>query len=99
MAKYTKPSTADHIRFASELYKRIPQSRKVTVQEFKRSLDEAGLVGDIRTIHRNLDVVIRYFDVEQGTRDKPYGYSRRSKQKRTLAAREAIILAIAEQKP
>lgn len=97
MAKYTKPSTADHIRFAFELYKRIPQSRKVTAQELKRSLDEAGLVRDIRTIQRNLDVVTRYFDVEKDTRDKPYGYSRRSNQKRTLAAREAIILALAEQ--
>lgn len=96
MAKFIKPSIADGISFAFELYKRIPTARKVTAQELKAQLDEVGLKRDIRTIQRNLDVIVRYFDIEKDTRDKPYGYSRRSNIKRTLGAREAMILAIAE---
>lgn len=97
MAKYIKPSIADGISFAFELYKRIPVGRKVTAQELKTELEHIGIKRDIRTIQRNLDVIVRYFDVEKDIRDKPYGYSKRSNIKRSLGAREAITLALAEE--
>lgn len=97
MAKHRKPSIADGISFAFELYKRIPVRRKITASELQVQLKEINLERDIRTIQRNLDVLVRYFDVEKDTRDKPYGYSRRSNNKRTVGAREAIILSLAEE--
>lgn len=97
MAKHRRPSIADGISFAFELYKRIPFRRKITASELQVQLKEINLERDIRTIQRNLDVLVRYFDVEKDTRDKPYGYSRRSNNKRTVGAREAIILSLAEE--
>ncbi len=97
MAKHRRPSIADGISFAFELYKRIPFRRKITASELQVQLKEISLERDIRTIQRNLDVLVRYFDVEKDTRDKPYGYTRRSNNKRTVGAREAIILSLAEE--
>lgn len=97
MAKHRKPSIADGISFVFEQYKRIPIRRKITASELQVQLKEINLERDIRTIQRNLDVLAHYFDVEKDTRDKPYGYSRRSNNKRTLGAREAIILSLAEE--
>lgn len=97
MAKHRKPSIADGISFAFELYKRIPVRRKITASELQAQLEEINLGRDIRTIQRNLDVLVRYFDVEKDTRDKPYGYSRKSSNKRTIGAREAIILSLAQE--
>ncbi|PSV24148.1 hypothetical protein [Photobacterium kishitanii] len=96
MAKKIKPTTREHISLALELYNRIPQGRKVTAQMLQEELRQSGIERDIRTIQRNLDLIVTYFNVDKDTRDKPYGYSRHLQSKFVLGPREHIILGLAE---
>ncbi|MCK8073488.1 WYL domain-containing protein [Vibrio coralliirubri] len=97
MSKNTHVSTRQHMVLALELYKRIPYWHKVTASELKVQLQEIGIDRDIRTIQRNLDVLLEYFDIDRDTRDKPYGYQR--KQAKSLVGsgtQEALLLCLAE---
>lgn len=97
MSKTTHVSTRQHMVLALELYKRIPYWHKVTASELQSQLKEVGIIRDIRTIQRNMDVLLEYFDIERDDRDKPYGYQR--KQKKSLVAsgeQEALLLCLAE---
>ncbi|WP_114633431.1 helix-turn-helix transcriptional regulator [Vibrio splendidus] len=97
MSKTTHVSTRQHMILALELYKRIPYWHKVTASELKIQLQEIGIDRDIRTIQRNLDVLLEYFDIDRDTRDKPYGYQR--KQTKSLvgsSTQEALLLCLAE---
>ena len=96
MAKKIKPTTREHISLALELYNRIPQGRKVTAKMLQEELKQSGIKRDIRTIQRNLDLIVTYFNVDKDTRDKPFGYSRYLKSKLVLGPRENIILGLAE---
>ncbi|TLS67715.1 WYL domain-containing protein [Photobacterium damselae] len=96
MAKKVKPTTREHISLALELYNRIPQGRKVTAQILQEELRQSGIERDIRTIQRNLDLIVTYFNVDKDTRDKPYGYSRHLQSKFILGPREHVILGLAE---
>ncbi|GAB6263401.1 hypothetical protein PSSHI_36450 [Photobacterium sp. R1] len=50
-----------------------------------------------RTIQRNLSDIVKYFhDIEVDTRDKPYGYRRRSKSIFSNSAHEALLLCLTE---
>ncbi len=86
----------EKITLAFELYKRIPKSKKITAKELQEQLAYAGILRDIRTIQRNLNLIVEYFDVERDDRDKPYGYSRRSNYILSIGASEAILLSLAE---
>ncbi|CAK1824501.1 WYL domain-containing protein [Vibrio crassostreae] len=97
MSKTTHVSTRQHMVLALELYKRIPYWHKVTASELKAQLQEIGIDRDIRTIQRNLDVLLEYFDIDRDTRDKPYGYQR--KQTKSLvgsSTQEALLLCLVE---
>ncbi|WP_299694050.1 WYL domain-containing protein [uncultured Vibrio sp.] len=97
MSKSTHVSTRQHMVLALELYKRIPYGYKVTASELKAQLQEIGIDRDIRTIQRNLDVLLEYFDIDRDTRDKPYGYQR--KQTKAFVGsgtQEALLLCLAE---
>ncbi|WP_299686739.1 WYL domain-containing protein [uncultured Vibrio sp.] len=97
MSKTTHVSTRQHMVLALELYKRIPYGHKVTASKLKAHLEEVGIHRDIRTIQRNLDVLLEYFDIERDDRDKPYGYQR--KQHKALIGftiHEALLLCLAE---
>lgn len=96
MAKKIKPTTREHISLALELYNRIPQGRKVTAQMLQEDLKQSGIKRDIRTIQRNLDLIVNYFNVDKDTRDKPFGYSRNIQSKLIFWPRENIILGLAE---
>lgn len=96
MINRAKTSSYDQLSLAFELYKRIPQSNKITAKELQSQLSNIGIERDIRTIQRNLDVIIEYFDVDKDDRDKPYGYSRRSNNILTIGPQEAILLSLAE---
>lgn len=97
MSKSTHVSTRQHMVLALELYKRIPHWHKVTASELKAQLQEIGIDRDIRTIQRNLDVLLEYFDIDRDTRDKPYGYQRKpTKAFVGSATQEALLLCLAE---
>ncbi|MGF1793843.1 WYL domain-containing protein [Photobacterium profundum] len=91
-----KTSTADKIVLVLELYKRIPRSHKVTAKTLQTQLSDSGIKRDIRTIQRNLELLIEFFDVDKDDRDKPYGYSRRSNNILKIGPQEAILINLAE---
>lgn len=92
----TKPNLSEHISLLFEIYNRIPHARKVTAQEIQLHLSDIGLERDIRTIQRNLDVLVKHLGVMKDTRDRPYGYHRGSLPLKTFGSRESILLHLAE---
>lgn len=96
MASTSKPTTHEQILFAFELYHRIPRGRKVTAQDLKLELENAGIRRDIRTIQRNLDVIVQYLGVDKDTNSKPYGYSKRYTSYLGFNASEMLLLTLAE---
>lgn len=95
MVKRAKVSTQEQIALVFELYKRIPQSYKTTAKELQVQLNDAGIERDVRTIQRNLDVIVQYFDIEKDDRTKPYGYRRRDNNFIVFGPQEALLLALA----
>lgn len=96
MTTNDKANTIEQLSLVFELYHRIPQSRKVTANELQSELANAGIYRGIRSVQRNLDVIVDYFDVEKDTRSKPYGYRRRASFFLSLGARELILLQLAK---
>lgn len=97
MVKRAKVSTQEQVALVFELYKRIPQSYKTTAKELQVQLNEVGIERDIRTIQRNLDVIVQYFDIEKDDRTKPYGYRRRSYDIAAFGPQEMLLLNLAEE--
>ncbi len=96
MTTSDKASTTEQLSLVFELYQRIPQGRKVTAKELQSELAHAGIYRGIRSVQRNLDVIIDFFDVEKDTRSKPYGYRRRTSFYPVLGARELVLLLLAK---
>lgn len=90
-----KPTTHEQMLLAFELYHRIPRGRKVTAQELKFELESAGIKRDIRTIQRNLDIVVEYLGVDKDTNSKPYGYSKRHASYIGFNATDIVLLNLA----
>lgn len=95
---YTKLNRSQHyIQLVLEIYKRIPNSRKITAKEIQQQLSEVGIVRSERTIQRNLTDIAQFFDdVDVDMRDKPFGYSRRSRHLLSHGPQEAVLLSLAE---
>ncbi len=91
-----KANTTEQLSLVFELYQRIPQGRKVTAKQLQSELADAGIDRGIRSIQRNLDVIVSYFDVEKDTRSKPFGYSRRMYNSIILGTRELLLLQLAK---
>lgn len=68
----------------------------MTAQDLKLELENAGIRRDIRTIQRNLDVVVQYLGVDKDTSSKPYGYSKRHASYLGFTPIEMVLLALAE---
>ncbi|PTP12087.1 hypothetical protein CWO27_20965 [Vibrio sp. 10N.286.51.C3] len=96
MTTNDKANITEQLSLAFELYQRIPQGRKVTAKQLQLELMDAGINRSIRSIQRNLDVIVDYFDVDKDTRSKPFGYSRGMYNPVTLGARELILLQLAK---
>lgn len=94
-----KASTIEQLSLVFELYRRIPQGRKVTAKQLQAELMDAGMYRGIRSVQRNLDVIVDYFDVDKDTRSKPFGYSRGMYSQPTLGARELVLLQLAKATP
>ncbi|KFK53390.1 transcriptional regulator, partial [Vibrio vulnificus] len=94
----TKLNRSQHyIQLVLEIYKRIPNSRKITAKEIQQQLSEVGIVRSERTIQRNLTDIAQFFDdVDVDMRDKPFGYSRRSRHLLSHGPQEAVLMMLAE---
>ncbi|WP_404342665.1 hypothetical protein [Pseudoalteromonas mariniglutinosa] len=92
----TKPNLNDHVSLLFELYNRIPRLSRVTAIELQQQLADVAVVRDIRTVQRNLDVLVRHLNVYKDTRDRPYGYHRASLPIKTFGPRESMLLQLAE---
>ena len=96
MTTNDKANITEQLSLAFELYQRIPQGRKATASELQTELANAGIYRGIRSVQRNLDVIVEYLDVEKDTRSKPYGYRRRAPFFPTPGARELLLLQLAK---
>ena len=99
MAK--RPDHAETVLLALELLRRIPRGRKVSAPELHEQLAEAGISRDLRTIQRQLEMLVERFDIERDDRNRPYGYRWKEKAKAlalpALTAQESLLLTLAEQ--
>ena len=99
MAK--RPDTKETLLLALELLRRIPRGRKVSAPELHKQLAGAGVARDLRTIQRQLEMLIEHFDIERDDRNKPYGYRWKEGSKGLalpmLSEHESLLLTLAEQ--
>ena len=99
MAK--RPDTLETVLLALELLKRIPRVRKVTASELHEQLADAGIIRDLRTVQRQLEMLSEYFDIERDERSKPYGYSWKANASGLavpmLSEQESLLLTLAGQ--
>lgn len=99
MAK--RPETIETVLLAIELLRRIPRGRKVTASELHGQLRDAGIVRELRTIQRQLEMLSEHFEIERDERSKPYGYRWLEKAKGlalpNLTPQEALLLGLAEE--
>lgn len=96
-----RSSTTETVVLALELLRRIPRTRKVTAAELHAQLMDAGMVRDLRTIQRQLDMLSSHFDIERDDKNKPYGYRWREQSKAwviaNLTPQESLMLLLAEE--
>ena len=99
MAK--RPDTLETVLLALELLKRIPRIRKVTASDLHAQLAGAGIVRDLRTVQRQLQMLSEHFDIERDERSKPYGYSWKANVSGLavpmLSEQESLLLTLAGQ--
>ena len=69
-----RPDTHETVQLALELLRRIPRIRYVTAASLREELTGIGIVRDLRTIQRQLEMLSDHFDIERDMRSKPYGY-------------------------
>jgi len=95
-----RPDTLETVLLALELLRRIPRNRKVSAPELHAQLNDAGVVRDLRTIQRQLEMLAEHFDIERDDRNKPYGYQWKERAKGLavpmLSQQESLLLTLAE---
>lgn len=96
-----RPDTKETVLLALELLRRIPRGRKVTASQLHEQLIGAGVIRELRTIQRQLEMLAEHFDIERDDREKPYGYSWKPQSKGLalplLSEQESLLLMLAEQ--
>lgn len=94
-----RPDTLETVTLALELLKRIPRHRKVSASELHEQLP-ANLARDLRTVQRQLAMLVEHFDIERDETNKPYGYRWKERGAAlsipTLSEQESLLLALAE---
>lgn len=95
-----RSNTKETVLLALELLRRIPRGRKVTAAQLHKQLIAAGVVRELRTIQRQLEMLTEHFGIERDDREKPYGYSWGSQAKGlalpALSEQESLLLMLAE---
>jgi predicted DNA-binding transcriptional regulator YafY len=96
-----RPDTHDTVLLALELLRRIPRTRKVSAAELHAQLQDMGLLRDVRTIQRQLEMLSEHFEIERDDRSKPYGYRWKERAKGLalpmLSEQESMLLMLAQQ--
>ena len=69
-----RPGTLETVRLALELLRRIPRNRKVTASDLRQQLADVGIVRDVRTIQRQLEMLANSLYIEREP-TRPMGYS------------------------
>ncbi len=95
MKQQKRFSTQEHVKIVFEIFKLVPYSHKTTAQSVQQQLIEKEIHRDIRTIQRNLKLLVSMGFVEQDSRSKPYGYQNISHQLSPLSSQEALIFQLA----
>ena len=96
-----KADTLETALMAIELLKRIPRKSKITASDLHAQLTDKGMVRDIRTIQRLLEVLSERFDIERDDQSKPYGYRWKEVSAGLalpyLSEQESLLLQLAQQ--
>ncbi|MCF8169265.1 MAG: WYL domain-containing protein [Rhodoferax sp.] len=96
-----RSDTVETVFLALELLRRIPRNSKISAPELHKQLSLAGMERDLRTIQRQLEMLIEHFDIERDDRSKPYGYRWKDRAKGLalplLSEQESLLLTLAEQ--
>jgi len=97
----TRPDNRTALNLALELLKRIPRKRKVSARELQEELKEAGIERTLRSIQRQLEMLVETFDIECDDTASPYGYRWKEGAKGlslpSLTEQEALLLLLARQ--
>ena len=96
-----RPDTLETAHLILELLRRIPRGRKITASELHDQLNSAGIVRDLRTIQRQLEMLIQHYEIECDDQSKPYGYRWMPHSKgmalSILSEQESLLLMLSEQ--
>ena len=96
-----RPDSQETVQLALELLRRIPRHGKVTASELQQSLQQSGIVRDVRSIQRQLEALCKQFDIECDDRSKPYGYRWLPASKGMalphMSPQESLLLTLAEE--
>jgi predicted DNA-binding transcriptional regulator YafY len=99
MSKRTDNLETLHI--ALELLRRIPRGSKISAPELRQQLEQAGLVRDLRTIQRQLELLSQHFGIERDDSGRPFGYrwspAAKPLLQPNLTEQESLLLTLAEQ--
>lgn len=99
MAK--RPESTETLILALELLRRIPRNRKVTASELHEQLQGQGIERDLRTIQRQLGLLLEHFDIERDDRAKPHGYRWKENAPvlavASLTPQESLLLNLAQE--
>lgn len=96
MNKRTRFSTQEHVALVFEILNLVPYSHKTTAQAIKGQLLEKGIQRDIRTIQRNLTILVTLRIIDQDRRGKPYGYQQIHNKLTPLEVKESLVLQLAK---
>ena len=96
-----RPDTFETVMLALELLRRIPRNHKISASELHKQLTQAGITRELRTVQRQLEMLVEHFDIECDDRSKPYGYRWKERAKgmslQVLSEQESLLLMLAEQ--
>ncbi len=95
MNKKKRFSTQEHVKIVFEIFKLIPYSHRTTAQAIQQQLAEKEIHRDIRTIQRNLNILVSMKFIDQDSRSKPYGYQNIINHLSPLSTKEALVLQLA----
>lgn len=78
----------------------IPKVGKISASDIRERLQTLGIVRDLRSVQRQMEMLCREFDIEQDARSRPYGYRWKPGAKGitipVLGLQESLLLSLAE---
>ena len=96
-----RPKPLETLQLSLEILRRIPKGRATTASQLREQLADAGFDRDLRTIHRQLEMLAELTDIDRDESSKPYRYSWKERAKGlalpSLSKQESLLLMLAEQ--